>query len=172
MGALQSILKDAPDLFGVNPDTEKPHTAAGIYSFLRYVAPHPSRCLELIHFRCYLITHSHLDHINSLVISAGSLTGQRRIYARKQVLKDLETVFADRLWPKLASYKKDDADAMLLYTPYVSSRVQAISGLINTPGCQQTRGTRRSAVISLFVRYPFPMVRPNLAACMNPLRSL
>lgn len=97
MGALDRILRDNPGLFGMNPDTDKPYTAAQIYSFLR----------------CYLISHSHLDHISSLVISAGSFGGQKRIYARDQTLRDLETVFADRIWPNLASYKKD---AMLRYS--------------------------------------------------------
>lgn len=100
MGALDGILKLNPDLFGSDPDTDKPYTAAQIYSFLR----------------CYLISHSHLDHISSLVLSTGSLgTTQKRIYARKQTLKNLEDVFADRLWPKLASYNKDDEHVMLVY---------------------------------------------------------
>ena len=67
--------------------------------------------------RCYLITHSHLDHVNGLVLSAGSMGGQKLIHARKQTIKDLEVIFADRLWPKLASHKKEDANAMLVYSP-------------------------------------------------------
>lgn len=67
--------------------------------------------------RCYLITHSHLDHVNGLVLSAGSMSGQKLIHARKQTIKDLEVIFADRLWPKLASHKKEDANAMLVYSP-------------------------------------------------------
>jgi cAMP phosphodiesterase len=67
--------------------------------------------------RCYLITHSHLDHVNGLVLSAGSMRGQKLIHARKQTIKDLEVIFADRLWPKLASHKKEDANAMLVYSP-------------------------------------------------------
>ena len=67
--------------------------------------------------RCYLITHSHLDHVNGLVLSAGSMGGQKFIHARKQTIKDLEVIFADRLWPKLASHKKEDANAMLVYSP-------------------------------------------------------
>lgn len=67
--------------------------------------------------RCYLITHSHLDHVNGLVLSAGSIGGQKLVHARKQTIKDLEVIFADRLWPKLASHKKEDANAMLVYSP-------------------------------------------------------
>jgi hypothetical protein len=70
---------------------------------------------------CFLITHAHLDHVNSLVISAGSLSGQRkRLCAAKQTLADLESVFADRIWPNLASWNEDDDDHKLLYTMYVA----------------------------------------------------
>jgi cAMP phosphodiesterase len=88
--------------------------------------------------RCYLITHAHLDHVNrwvvlhqmsmymlmkwnkySLVISAGSLKGPRkRVYAAKETLNDLESIFADRLWPNLASWKEEDEAFKLLYTMY------------------------------------------------------
>jgi hypothetical protein len=114
MGALDRILRDDPGLFGMNPDTDKPYTAAQIYSFLRSVLVRAlKRYIHGLRCRCYLISHSHLDHISSLVISAGSFGGQKRIYARDQTLRDLETVFADRIWPNLASYKKD---AMLRYS--------------------------------------------------------
>jgi hypothetical protein len=74
-------------------------------------------CRSSLSSRCYLITHSHLDHVNGLVLSAGSMGGQKSIHARKQTIKDLEVIFADRLWPKLASHKKEDANAMLVYSP-------------------------------------------------------
>jgi len=65
----------------------------------------------------YLLTHAHLDHINSLVVSAGSLRGPRkRVYALKQTLNDLELVFSDRIWPNLASWKEDDDSFKLLYS--------------------------------------------------------
>lgn len=67
--------------------------------------------------RCFLLTHAHLDHINSLVVSAGSLRGARkRVYALKQTLEDLELVFSDRVWPNLASWKEDDDAVKLLYS--------------------------------------------------------
>jgi hypothetical protein len=43
------------------------------------------------------------------VISAGSFPGRRkRVYGAKQVLEDLETVFAGRVWPSLASWNEED----------------------------------------------------------------
>lgn len=70
---------------------------------------------------CFLISHAHLDHVNSLVISAGSLSGPRkRLYAAKQTLTDLESVFSDRIWPNLASWNEDDDDHKLLYTMCVA----------------------------------------------------
>lgn len=68
---------------------------------------------------CYLITHAHLDHVNGLVISAGSLVGPRkRVYATKQTLQDLESIFSDRIWPNLASWDEEDDGHKLLYSMY------------------------------------------------------
>ena len=68
--------------------------------------------------RCFLITHAHLDHISSLVLSTGALGGERkRVYAVKETLEDLESVFSWRIWPKLASYDENDEDYKLLYSP-------------------------------------------------------
>jgi len=51
-----------------------------------------------------------------LIISAGSLEGPRkRIFAVEQTLHDLETVFADRVWPNLASWNEDDDSFKYLY---------------------------------------------------------
>jgi 3',5'-cyclic-nucleotide phosphodiesterase len=50
-------------------------------------------------------------------MSAGSLEGPRkRIFAAEQTLHDLETVFADRIWPNLASWHEDDDSFKCLYT--------------------------------------------------------
>ena len=69
---------------------------------------------------CFLITHAHLDHINGLVLSAGTLKGPRkRIHAARHVIDNIETVFSDRVWPKLASWSAKDDDYKLLYDPYV-----------------------------------------------------
>jgi hypothetical protein len=73
------------------------------------------------YLRSFLITHAHLDHCSSLILSAGSFTGSRKtIYAAHQTLKDLEGVFADRIWPNLASWDKDDEPYKLLYSPSVT----------------------------------------------------
>ncbi|KAG5645050.1 hypothetical protein DXG03_007229 [Asterophora parasitica] len=96
-GALAQLLYRNPLLF--NDDTtrtSRTYTASEIYSFLR---------------------HAHLDHISGLVISAGSFSGPRkRIYATKDTLDDLESVFSDRIWPNLASWNEDDEDFKLLYS--------------------------------------------------------
>lgn len=69
-------------------------------------------------YSCFIITHAHLDHVNSLIMSAGSIGGPRkRIFATEQVLHDLEIVFADRIWPNLASWDEVDEAFKLLYTP-------------------------------------------------------
>jgi len=71
----------------------KAYSAAEIYSWLR----------------CYLVTHAHLDHVNGAVLSAGSLSGPpRKIHAAYQTLKDIETIFSDRLWPNLTSWDEED----------------------------------------------------------------
>ncbi|KAF8479253.1 cyclic-AMP phosphodiesterase [Russula ochroleuca] len=77
-------------------------TAHQVYSFIR----------------CFIISHAHLDHVNGLVLSAGSLLGPRkRVCAPLPTLKSLETIFADRIWPNLASWDADDAAYKLLYDP-------------------------------------------------------
>ncbi|KAJ3574557.1 hypothetical protein NP233_g1690 [Leucocoprinus birnbaumii] len=106
-GALRQLLKQNPELFKWRPDATdqgkaRAHNANEIYSFLR----------------SYLITHAHLDHVNSLVISAGSLSGPRKnIYATKPVLQDIEAIFSDRLWPNLASWTDSEEEHKLLYKP-------------------------------------------------------
>jgi len=64
IGALARLLDQQPDLFGSRSNTgadgeATPYSAAEVYSWIR----------------CFLITHAHLDHMNSLVLSAGSLGG-------------------------------------------------------------------------------------------------
>ncbi|KAJ7074342.1 cAMP phosphodiesterases class-II-domain-containing protein [Mycena amicta] len=94
LGTLQKLIDRDPQLFNST-------SAAEVYSFVR----------------CFLITHAHLDHINALVISAGSLSGPRkRVFADQHALQDLESVFAGRIWPNLASWDEEDEDHKLLYT--------------------------------------------------------
>ncbi|KAK0210421.1 cAMP phosphodiesterases class-II-domain-containing protein [Desarmillaria ectypa] len=98
-GALNHILEKKPALFKSERD-QGPYSVAKIYSYVR----------------CFLITHAHLDHVNSLVISAGSLSGPRKqVYATHQTLLGLEGIFNSRIWPNLASWKEDDDENKLLY---------------------------------------------------------
>lgn len=132
-GALSRILRADPQLF--RSEEEGPattYTARQIYSFVT----------------CFLVTHAHLDHISSLVLSAGSLGGGRkRICATSAVLKDIETAFSNRLWPNLASWDKDDSPQKYLYTslqadstnynpllPQISVRPMTISHGCNNQG--------------------------------------
>ncbi|EIN07673.1 hypothetical protein PUNSTDRAFT_103737 [Punctularia strigosozonata HHB-11173 SS5] len=95
VGALDLILKSKPGLLGTTV------SAGQVYASVK----------------CYLITHAHLDHVASLVISAGSLLGcQKRVYGHKDVLVDLENVFSDRLWPALATRDENDEQHKLLLT--------------------------------------------------------
>ncbi|KAK0483282.1 cAMP phosphodiesterases class-II-domain-containing protein [Armillaria novae-zelandiae] len=98
-GALSHILEETPALFNSERD-QGPYSVAKIYSYVR----------------CFLITHAHLDHVNSLVISAGSLSGPRKqVYATHQTLLGLEGIFNGSIWPNLASWKEDDDENKLLY---------------------------------------------------------
>jgi len=95
-GALARLLRRDPLIF-----QDKVYSSPEIYSFVR----------------CFLLTHAHMDHINSLVVSAGSLRGPRkRVFALKQTLQDLELVFTDRIWPNLASWHENDDHVNLLYS--------------------------------------------------------
>ncbi|TFK42791.1 cAMP phosphodiesterases class-II-domain-containing protein [Crucibulum laeve] len=102
IGALSHLIHRDPRLFDplVVDGTARAYSASEIYSYVR----------------CFLISHAHLDHISGLILSAGSLGGLRkRIYATKQSLQDLETIFSDRIWPNLASWNEEDGDFKLLY---------------------------------------------------------
>ncbi|KAJ6618282.1 hypothetical protein B0H10DRAFT_2164196 [Mycena sp. CBHHK59/15] len=105
-GAVQKLLEHDPHLFNSleqSSSRTKPYSASEIYSLVR----------------CFLISHAHLDHVNSLVISAGSLGGPRkRLFAAKQTLEDLESVFSDRIWPNLASWSENDDNHKLLYSAH------------------------------------------------------
>ncbi|KAH8102887.1 cAMP phosphodiesterases class-II-domain-containing protein [Cristinia sonorae] len=98
IGALLQLLKTEPDLFGVRQDG-KGHSAAEVFSWIR----------------CYLITHAHLDHVNGVVLGAGAFPGPpRKIHATHQTLKDIESLFSDRIWPNLTSWEEENLP------PYVS----------------------------------------------------
>ncbi|TFK25063.1 class II cAMP phosphodiesterase [Coprinopsis marcescibilis] len=106
-GTLRRLLKQNPRLFQQDSDLQcgSSLSASDIYKAVRG----------------FLITHAHMDHIMSLVVSAGSLGGPRkRIHAVKQTLKDIESsVFNDRTWPNLASWNEEDEDYKFLYSPLI-----------------------------------------------------
>ncbi|KAL0947289.1 hypothetical protein HGRIS_013409 [Hohenbuehelia grisea] len=131
-GALNQILAHHPGILASCCETSdevasQTYSAAELYSFVQ----------------CYLISHAHLDHVNSLVISAGSLRGPRkRIYAADQTLRDLETIFSDRIWPNLASWKESDEDFKLLYTTLAcDGKYQSISEQISVRTMPLSHGT-------------------------------
>ncbi|CCA67763.1 related to 3`,5`-cyclic-nucleotide phosphodiesterase [Serendipita indica DSM 11827] len=114
IGALSSILERFPDTFNdlMTIDDSLPTSvrAAQLYSYIQ----------------TFLISHSHLDHVLSLILSAGSLSAppplhqepklRRRIVGTKQVLDDLSTmVFSDRIWPNLVSWSADSSVPAFLY---------------------------------------------------------
>ncbi|KAG9318143.1 cAMP phosphodiesterases class-II-domain-containing protein [Chiua virens] len=102
-GALGQILKWNPDIFGERSEDADPSTRRTPLTVYANV-------------KCFLLTHAHLDHISSLVMSAGSLGGDRkRIYGSPQTLKDLETVFSDRIWPRLTTHDETDPSFRLVY---------------------------------------------------------
>ncbi|OJA12041.1 hypothetical protein AZE42_02049 [Rhizopogon vesiculosus] len=132
-GALRHIMKCNPNIFGERPPEEDPasFTPLTVYS----------------NVKCFLLTHAHLDHIGSLVMAAGTLGGSRkRIYGSPQTLRDLETVFSGRVWPKLATYDEDNPSFRLVYHalhadgkysvifPNISVRVMTISHGNNDSG--------------------------------------
>jgi 3',5'-cyclic-nucleotide phosphodiesterase len=125
MGTLQQLLNSDTTLFDKM-------TAHQVFSFIQLVKAFPfALCattdgmmtdfLLLPSLRsCFIISHAHLDHVNGLILSAGSLPGPRkRVCASLSTLKSLETIFGDRIWPNLASWDTDDAAYKLLYDPCV-----------------------------------------------------
>ncbi|KAG1749119.1 cyclic-AMP phosphodiesterase [Suillus paluster] len=133
LGALRHIMKGDPNIFGERPpDADSTSfTPLTVYS----------------NVKCFLLTHAHLDHIGSLVMAAGTLGGvSKRIYGSPQTLRDLETVFSGRVWPRLATYDENDPLIRLVYNalhsdgkykvifPNVSVRIMAISHGTNDCG--------------------------------------
>ena len=124
MGTLQQLLNSDTTLFDKM-------TAHQVHSFIQLVKASLLPCATtdgmMTDFlfapsprSCYIISHAHLDHVNGLVLSAGSLLGPRkRVCASLSTLKSLETIFGDRIWPNLASWDTDDAAYKLLYDPCV-----------------------------------------------------
>ncbi|KAH9951499.1 cAMP phosphodiesterases class-II-domain-containing protein [Amylocystis lapponica] len=145
IGALGRLLQITPDLFGHRPadvDNGSPeYSATEVYSWIR----------------CFLVTHSHLDHINSLILSAGALGGSRRqVFGAHHTLKDIEGIFSDRIWPKLASWDEDvtfplqlkplSTDEYATISDNVSVRMMPLSH-----GHNDTLGTYKCA--AFFIRH-------------------
>ncbi|CUA68490.1 hypothetical protein RSOLAG22IIIB_03527 [Rhizoctonia solani] len=64
------------------------------------------------HLRAYLITHAHLDHCASLIISSGSLPGPtRHILGAQSVLEDLDRCIwkPGRCWPRIVGWDQSNA---------------------------------------------------------------
>ncbi|KAI0362740.1 cyclic-AMP phosphodiesterase [Trametes cingulata] len=102
LGALNRLLTEHADVFTSSSeevDVPKTPTAADIYSWIR----------------CYLITHPHLDHINGLVLSAGSAKGAPKpVYGTQETLEAVAEAFSGKLWPALASWTEKPNISYLL----------------------------------------------------------
>ncbi|KAF8626173.1 hypothetical protein AX15_005060 [Amanita polypyramis BW_CC] len=102
LGTLHRILQQNPSLL-----RNATYTASEMYSFIK----------------CFLISHAHFDHISGLILSAGSLCGGRKcVYATKETLDDIASVFNDRLWPNLASFDERDKECKLYLRPLGHNR--------------------------------------------------
>ncbi|KAH7889963.1 cyclic-AMP phosphodiesterase [Phlebopus sp. FC_14] len=133
-GALRHIMKRDPSIFNedrANEDSTEV-TPFSVYS----------------NVKCFLITHAHLDHINSLVISAGTMGGGRkRIYGSPQTLRDLETVFSNRVWPRLATYDETDLSFRLVYRAlHVDGKYQTIFPDISVRSMTVSHGKNSSGL--------------------------
>ncbi|KAH9946342.1 cyclic-AMP phosphodiesterase [Epithele typhae] len=151
MGALTKLLGSRPDAFanpGSTPaDSDGPpalKTAADVYARIR----------------CYLVTHAHLDHVNGLVLSAGSVKGlPKRVYGHQKTLEGLAGIFAGDVWPNLASWEDAEQPGTCLllspippdagYTPV--ARDLAVRAMPLSHGETPAGGTYPSA--AFFVRH-------------------
>ncbi|KAI0637252.1 cAMP phosphodiesterases class-II-domain-containing protein [Trametes polyzona] len=97
LGALNRLLAAHPDVFMPRGPEEDDNddspvaipTAADVYAWIQ----------------CYLITHPHLDHINGLVLSAGSTKGPpKTVRGTRETLEVIADVFSGKVWPALASW--------------------------------------------------------------------
>ncbi|KAI0371767.1 cyclic-AMP phosphodiesterase [Pilatotrama ljubarskyi] len=102
LGALNRLLTERAEVFtspSEEEDVPKTPTAADIYSWIR----------------CYLITHPHLDHINGLVLSAGSAKGPPKpVHGTQETLEVVAEAFSGKLWPALASWTEKPNISYLL----------------------------------------------------------
>jgi cAMP phosphodiesterase len=87
--------------------------------------------------RHLFLSHSHLDHINSLPIFLDNVfapgNGCPRVYASQLVIDVLKNdFFNDRVWPNLFA-KQSLEDNFVEFVPIVANRAIAIAGLQITP---------------------------------------
>lgn len=99
LGALTRIIGDDPHLFN-DDDVECSKTLTSSPG-----AGPSERATELYSgIRSFIITHGHLDHAMSMVITAGSQDGPTKyIYGLERTIQVLETLFNGLIWPKLAA---------------------------------------------------------------------
>ncbi|KAH8833515.1 cAMP phosphodiesterases class-II-domain-containing protein [Flagelloscypha sp. PMI_526] len=105
---LDSLLR-ADRSFLALPGQKSRHGASKMYSFVK----------------SFVITHSHLDHINALVLHGGAFPGPAKsIYALRKTLVDLQThIFNDAIWPNLACW--DTSESRLENASFVYKQLQA-----------------------------------------------
>ncbi|KAG8920579.1 3',5'-cyclic-nucleotide phosphodiesterase pde1 [Tulasnella sp. 417] len=99
LGALTRLIGDDPNLFNDN-DVHRSKT------LLSSPGAGPSeRATEVYSsIRSFIITHGHLDHAMSLVVTAGSQGGPTKyIYGLERTIQVLEMLFNGLIWPKLAA---------------------------------------------------------------------
>ena len=130
IGAITRLLELHPDVFTSESSSPNPEadvritTAADVYARIRCVYYKVALVPPNVHphtLRCYLITHAHLDHVNGLVLSAGSVQGPAKlVHGTKKSLEGVASIFSGDIWPKLASWQDAEVPgSSLLLSPYV-----------------------------------------------------
>ncbi|KZS98937.1 cyclic-AMP phosphodiesterase [Sistotremastrum niveocremeum HHB9708] len=144
LGALSVLLKDNPDLLGDLGRASKSSVGA-------------ANVFDRVH--SFLITHAHLDHVGSLVLSAGSYKGPRKkVISSQEVLEFIESVFQDKVWPKLATWNPHDPPFnYLLSSIEVGERYHKITTNISVRAMPLSHGTTVSLQpyqsLAFFVRH-------------------
>ncbi|KZT03526.1 uncharacterized protein LAESUDRAFT_704515 [Laetiporus sulphureus 93-53] len=130
IGALDMLLHKQPDLFGTKAH-EGGNTAAEVYSWIR----------------CFLISHAHLDHTNGLVLAATTIDErQRPVFGTSQCMEDLQLLFNNRIWPKLASPSEESGLPLLLRTLPTDGQYHTVSPHISVLAMPLTHGCTSSTL--------------------------
>ncbi|KAG8895079.1 3',5'-cyclic-nucleotide phosphodiesterase pde1 [Tulasnella sp. 403] len=99
LGALSQLVRNDPFLFQDDEDEDDGDGGSSKDVFPPEVASRIYSCIQ-----SFIITHGHLDHVMSLVISAGSQGGSTKyILGLPQTIQILETIFNGLIWPRLAA---------------------------------------------------------------------